>query len=400
VKATCALCGETAVDVFVDFGAHPIAHQVLATPDEEPCTHREARLLRGVRPGAAHRSDPAERLYAEYNWLSAWKWNPHMPRLVELIAHLADVGRDGRIVEVGSNDGSFLAELRERGFTNLIGVEPAADAADPADARGVRTIRRYWDDELAHELVAEGGVADVLIARQVLEHVQDLDAFVAGLRAMTRPGSHVLVEVPDFGFNRSAPDYSAICEEHVNHFDADTLRWFLARAGVRVELVESALFSGQILIAYGRVDPDVGGESPAADASISETRAYADRWPRFRDHLDAFLAAERGAGHRVAVYGGGCRSCCLINYAGVARHLEYVVDDQEAKQQRYLPGSRLLVRPSEGLEHQPIDLCLLAVNAENEEAVIAGHDAYLAREGAFVSIHPPSPRLPAFWSEG
>jgi hypothetical protein len=73
---------------------------------------------------------------------------------------------------------------------------------------------------------------------------------------------------------------------------------------------------------------------------------------------------------------------------------------EEAKQRRYAPGSRLLVWSCEGLENEPVDLCLLAVDAENEEALVARHDAYVARGGAFVSIHPPSARLMAFWSEG
>jgi hypothetical protein len=64
-----------------------------------------------------------------------------------------------------------------------------------------------------------------------------------------------------------------------------------------------------------------------------------------------------------------------------------------------MPGSRLPVLPGDALRERAINLCLLAVNAENEEKVISKHRTYLEQGGQFVSVHPPSHRLPPFWSK-
>jgi 2-polyprenyl-3-methyl-5-hydroxy-6-metoxy-1,4-benzoquinol methylase len=393
---TCALCTEAAVDVLVEFGDHPIAHRLLSSRDEETYAHavtlgccRSCGLSQLVDP------IPAELLYGEYNWLSTWKWNPHIPRLLEL---LDDLDRDSSILEIGSNDGSFLDELRRHGFTRLLGVEPARDAVRAARDRGIETLGRYWDAALADELVAAHGTFDLVIARQVLEHVHDLDAFVTGLRAVLRPGSHLLVEVPDFGFNEWAPDYSAMWEEHVNHFTAVTLRWLLERMGVVIDMLDTACFSGQVLIAYGHYEPSDGEAAPSSfEASFADAQRYADRWPRFRTEFRDYLQTAVDSGHRVAVYGAGCRSSTLINLAGAAPYISCVIDDQEEKQGKFLPGSRLPIISSDCLAASAVDLCLLAVNAENEERVISRHSTYVERGGRFVSLHPPSPRLPDFW---
>jgi hypothetical protein len=87
----------------------------------------------------------------------------------------------------------------------------------------------------------------------------------------------------------------------------------------------------------------------------------------------------------------------LINYCGLAPHLECVLDDQVEKQGKFMPGSRLPVLAGDALGGEGIDLCLLAVNAENESAVIARRTDFVAGGGEFASFHPPSPRLPAFW---
>jgi len=395
------LCRGRTVETLIHFGEHPIAHHFLTAPSDAEYVHPLVLGFCG-RCGLTQLTDPIppEKFYTDYNWLSSWKWNPHVPRLVELIGRLAGMGKESRILEVGSNDGSFLEVLKKEGYHHAIGMEPAQDAVEAAKRRGVETIRAYFDRGAAQELVASFGQCDLFIARQVLEHVTDLQEFAAAMRVMLRPGGHVFIEVPNFGFSQVAPDYSAIWEEHVNQFTLETLSRFFDSAGIQMAHHETALFSGEILIAFGRYHGGAG--SPQFSGPSSELRskalAYRDRWPGFRQELIRFLEEERKAGKKAAIYGAGCRACCLINYTGVASYLEFAVDDQPQKQGKYMPGSGLPVLSSDALREGSVNLCLLAVNAENEEKVVGKHQAYLEQGGEFVSVHPPSGRLPPFWT--
>jgi SAM-dependent methyltransferase len=396
----CNLCGVPAVELLIDFDAHPIAHRLPADPLEPEYTHPvllgfcgECGLTQLIGP------IPPEELYTNYNWLSAWKFNPHVPRLIELLDGLPGLERaEARVLEVGSNDGSFLAELQERGYSKVLGLEPALDAVTAARERGVPTLHEYLTLDSARRIRAEHGPFDLLILRQVIEHISGLQEVAAAMTELIEPGGYVLVEVPDFGFNQSAPDYSAIWEEHVNHFTSETLGRFLATAGVEVLHHETARFSGQILIALGqRRAAPVDVEVPVRDLR-DRAFGFRDRWPSFRHDLEEYLAGLREQRRPIAIYGAGCRSSCLVNYAEVADLIDMVVDDQPEKQGRVMPGSRLPIVPSTALEEQRVGVCLLAVNAENEDKVIARHASYTARGGEFMSIHPPSPRLPRFWT--
>ncbi len=79
--------------------------------------------------------------------------------------------------------------------------------------------------------------------------------------------------------------------------------------------------------------------------------------------------------------------------------MDCIVDDQLEKQGKIVPGSKLPIVPSVELEKRSIDLCLLGVNTECEDKVIAKHPGYVKRGGKFVSVLPPSDRLPEFWKE-
>lgn len=395
----CDLCADARVTPLIEFGAHPIAHHFLTDPVQPEYTHpvtlgfcEACGLVQLMGP------IPPEKFYTDYNWLSSWKWNPHVPRLVEAIERMPGLAKTSPVFEAGSNDGTFLAALRERGFAKLLGLEPAQDAVTAARKLGVETVRAYFTPTVARELAVSFGQCDLFITRQVLEHVTNLPEFAEAMRVMLRPGARVLAEVPDFGFNQTAPDYSAIWEEHVNHFTADTLTRFLNDVGVEVTHVETAMFSGQILIAFGTYTGQRVAPKPAVVVdSRAKAFAYRDRWPKFRTALHGYLGAEAKGGRKIALYGAGCRSSCLINYTGTATHFAFAVDDQPEKQGKFMPGARLAVRPSKALLQEDVGLCLLAVNAENEEKVIARHAEFVRRGGRFVSVHPPSPRLPAFW---
>lgn len=387
----CNLCRGGDVFEMVNFGVHPIGHRLLSSADEPEYLHA---VILGFCPscGLSQLVDPIppELLYTNYHSLSSWKWNPHIPRLIEIIRDIPGINNDSRILEVGCNDGSFLNALHGAGFRNLHGVEPSEDAFSvAAKLKGVSVEHRYFDLECANEY-ARAGRCDLFIARQVVEHIGDLGVFGNAMNTVLREGSHVLIEVPDFNFNATWPDYSAIWEEHVNYFTRDTLCRFFHNHGVRMEHYETAQFSGQIIITTGVRESGVTTLEKTSPDLQAQAKAYQKGWPLFREAFLDYIAASG----TVAVYGAGCRSSSLFNFTGAGKMVKMFLDDQPEKQGKFLPGCRRPILPGSALEAEPIDLCLLSVNAENESKVIEKHRTF---SGRFQSVHPPSSLLPGFW---
>ena len=87
-------------------------------------------------------------------------------------AHLADVPRDARILEVGCNSGNQLLLLREMGFTSLWGAEVQSYALELAKAR-------LPDAQLSHasalDLPYEDADFDLVFTSGVLIHISPAD---------------------------------------------------------------------------------------------------------------------------------------------------------------------------------------------------------------------------------
>lgn len=398
---SCRLCGKKELSVLLELGKHPIAHRFLKDRSQEEYTH-PVTLCFCEDCGFIQLDDPipADLLYANYVCLSSWKYQPHIGRIVRLIKEFTKVNKDSNILEVGSNDGRFLKVLREEGYQKLIGIEPAHDAQLAAQNEGITTIPAYFNKKSAGDFVAKYGKCGLFISRQMLEHVNDLGEFLEAMRMVISPGSYVLFELPDFGLNLDMHDYS-VWEEHINYFTLQTLSRFLSSAGIRIIHSEKVNFSGSALIVIGEYNgrplTPIVAVADYINQAREQARQYADYWPGFRKRFIEYLIKYGKDGGKVAIYGAGSRACSLINFIGLAAYIEFIVDDQPEKQGKYMPGSKLPILPSEALNEQGIGLCLLAVNSECEDAVIAKHAEFIKRGGVFVSMLAPSKRLPAFW---
>lgn len=398
---TCRLCENQQLLTLLDLGKHPIAHRFLDNQSQEEYVH-PVTLCFCEKCGHVQLDNPVppDLVYTNYVCLSSWKHQPHIPRLVQLIGELTGTKKTSNILEVGSNDGRFLKALREQGYQKLVGIEPAEDAQQAAQQKDVETIPSYFNQETAEEFVANYGKCDLFISRQMLEHINDLKAFRQAMHIVLSPGGFVIFELPNFACNLEIPDY-ALWEEHINYFTLETLNLFLSNAGIRIIHSETIVFSGDALIIVGQYL-----EEPLLSSSVEYLKElrikvinYRDRWPSFRNSFIQYLCEHKERGGKVAVYGAGARLCSLINFVGLGAYIEFIVDDQPEKQGKYMPGSKLPILPGKALEEHSIDLCLLAVNKECEDKVIAKHPEFLKKGGSFVSVLPPSDRLPPFWSK-
>jgi 2-polyprenyl-3-methyl-5-hydroxy-6-metoxy-1,4-benzoquinol methylase len=395
---SCNLCASNNHSELIGFGSHPIAHNYLRDlADDEPEYPFLFHYCEDCGHMFLHNPIVPDLLYENYITLSDWKYQPHIPRLIELIQKYTSAEKTSKILEVGSNDGIFLDALRKDGYESLVGMEPAKDAQDSAISKGLHTIPGYFNCESAEAFVQNFGKCDLLIVRQVLEHIEDLKGFGQAINTALAPGGSVVIEVPDFLCNLENLDYT-LWEEHPNYFTLETLSNYLSLIGIRLRHHETTLFSGRTLIVIGEY---VGSDStdlirPSNDRQ-QLVRSYQERWPEFTATFANMLKTHRDAGDKIAIYGAGARLCSLINFTDVGSYIECIVDDQKEKQSLYMPGAKLPIVPSDNLGKRDIKICLLAVNTESEDTVINKHSDYVNKGGVFYSVLPPSDRLPPFW---
>ncbi len=149
---------------------------------------------------------------------------PHVPRA------------DARILDVGCATGRLLANLRDRGFPNVTGLDPSPACAAAAD----KLYKIPVHTSTLAELGATSERFDLVILVGVLEHLRDLDEAFVHLRTILNPGGLVYFEVPDataFVDWPNAP-YQDFSTEHINFFAPISLENTLRHRGFTAVHVE------------------------------------------------------------------------------------------------------------------------------------------------------------------
>ena len=190
--------------------------------------------------------------------------------------------------DVGGGNGVVAAALREAGIAAVV-VEPGEAGARRARQRGLQAIHATLDSA-----GIGAGSAGSIGMFDVLEHIENADAFLNQARLLLRPGGRIFLTVPAYGALWSAEDEYA---HHYRRYTASSLRGALERAGFVVELSTymfallplPILFFRSLPYRLGRpraftadaVAKDHGGNGPGAsllgrllDAELSIFRAW------------------------------------------------------------------------------------------------------------------------------
>ncbi|MBG0791667.1 MAG: methyltransferase domain-containing protein [Desulfovibrionaceae bacterium] len=310
----------------------------------------------------------------------------HIDEEIEEMARLYLDSSSDLILEIASNDGYFLNVLKERGFTNLHGIEPAAEPARQAVESGLTIRNVYFSREEAESFVEEYGRPKLIIARHVLEHIEDLDSFTEGLAVLMDEDSTLFLEVPDFGSVNERGDFSSIWEQHVNYFDVESLGYLLSRFGIKLDTWRTVPFSGGSLITTSRLDHGVCLDKTSNPQRHTARVELAGRMKTRIREVHALLGGLKAQGKRIAGFGAGARCSGFLNFADVAQYIDYIIDEDTRKHGLLMPKSRLGIFSPDQLEKDPVDYCIiLPFNSKLMEAkVMRKYQAFVDGGGKFI----------------
>lgn len=407
-RRTCRFCGAALSRTFVDLGMSPLCQ-----------THIEAHQLSHMEPFYPLHAYVCEKcflvqleefvapgdIFSEYAYFSSYSdsWVQHARRYADMMAERFGIGSQSLVMEIASNDGYLLQHFVKRQVP-VLGIEPAANVAQAALAKNVRSVVRFFGTESAGEISAEYGRADLLLGNNVLAHVPDLNDFVAGMKLALKPQGIITMEFPHLLRLVEENQFDTIYHEHFSYFSFFTVEQVFAAHGLTLFDVDELPTHGGSLRIYGRHTQDAGKPvtSRVTDLRSRELAAGVNRLDYYtsfsekvketkRKVLD-FLIHARREGKTIVGYGAPGKGNTLLNYCGIRTDfIDYTVDRNPYKQGKYTPGTHIpILHPDRIRETRPDYLFLLPWNLKDE---IMQQMAYIREWGGRFVVPIPEVRV-------
>ena len=277
------------------------------------------------------------------------------------------------VIEIGSNDGTFLKAFRSLGI-EILGIEGAKKSSDIAVANSIPVIERFFGKgitETIKDRLTPGSKIRLILAMNVLAHTDNINAFLEETNKLMEADtvfislSHWLAAlVRKFEFD-------TIYHEHLRYYTLASLSQMYQRHGLSINDAETTDFYGGSILTYAGTSS--AGQSDellsilAEEEQINIVQSLRDMKQVLlgnRSRLLTLLADLQNSGKRVAGVGAPMKASTLLNFYGVTPDLvQYIGEVNPLKVGTVVPGVGIPVVHEDVLfQDQPDYAILLSWN--------------------------------------
>jgi len=309
----------------------------------------------------------------EYVYYSSYStsWLEHSKQYVELMTKRFQFNQQSQVIEIASNDGYLLQYFKQKNIP-VLGIEPTANTAKVAEEKGIKSVVDFFGVHLAQTLTAKGIQADLLLGNNVLAHVPDINDFVGGMKTILKPTGVITMEFPHLMQLVQNNQFDTIYHEHFSYLSFYTVKQIFEAQGLEMVDVDELPTHGGSLRIYAKHKEDnskiisknvhdlLEKEKAAGMLDLSYYNNFQQKAFDIKLALIDFLIRQKKAGKKVAAYGAAAKGNTLLNYCGIKNDLvDFVVDANPYKQNKWMPASHIPVVHEEYLKQSKPDFVLI-----------------------------------------
>lgn len=292
--------------------------------------------------------DP-EILYSNYSYVTSpgETMRAHFEKLYEDV--MSEYPMAATALEIGSNDGRLLAYMQSKGLA-VVGVDPARNLCELAEARGVKTWCQLFGNSGPYFGTNNLQKSDVVIARHVFCHVDNWHDFVAALENVTHDTSLICLETPYVHDLIEKCEFDTVYHEHLSYLSIRSVVELLKGTKFYLHrIIRYQIHGGAVLL---MLKVRGGGEPHASVQQFLDAEDVGQkRWFSFSRRaqdmiatLRMFVNDARAEGKRVIGLGASAKSTVWVNACGFTRkHIEFIADLTPQKWFTTSPGSDIKI---------------------------------------------------------
>ncbi len=310
---------------------------------------------------------------SNYVYFSSYSssWLQHAKAYTQMMIERFGYNSTSKVIEIASNDGYLLQYFNQQKIP-VLGIEPTANTAEAAKTKGIDSVVDFFGVRLSTQLVKDGIKADLLLGNNVLAHVPDIIDFVAGMKIILKDDGVITMEFPHLMQLVDNNQFDTIYHEHFSYLSFHTVKQVFESQGLDLFDVQEITTHGGSLRVFAKHTGDSSKPiSPAVTTLLKKEMdkgmvglSYYDNFQQkaltVKMDLVSFLIEQKKEGRKVAAYGAAAKGNTMLNFAGIKNDLiDFVVDANPHKQDKFLPASHIPVVNEQYLKEEQPDYVII-----------------------------------------
>jgi len=276
---------------------------------------------------------------------------------------------NGFIVEIGSNDGTFLKNFR---FYKHLGIEPSRNVNTVANNRGIRSWNRFFNEEAAEMIIERKGQADVIVTTNCFPHMVDRDSVLKGIKKLLKPEGVWINEEASLSKIVNLGSYDQFYNEHIFFSSVASFRNTMFLYDLNLLDVDYLDVHGGSLRCFSS-HADIKGKKDKIKyyVNMENLRGF-ERLQEFGEKVKEirkrFLQRLFSLKGDIVGYAATAKSTTVLNYCKIGTGLiNKIYDTTPIKQGKFSPGAHIpIVSYDTFKEDKPKNVVLFAWNHAKE----------------------------------
>lgn len=397
----CPITNSENKTVYLDLGLMPLVNNLNNTKEESlNCPKYPLAVQLFEESGLSTLTveiDP-KILYQHYLYKSgvSLPYIEHCQEMFWFVDYYLHLKEGDKVLDIGGNDGTLLKTfLSKKPYLDVLNIDASENLTNEAKSNGINSINDFWGYELAEKLNTK---FKLITTTNCFQHTAPIESFVKGISVSLDKFGIWCLEFPYWKTSIETDQFDQVYHEHIYYYLVKPLMLLLDKYNLRViKATKYPIHGGtmRLLISH---KGELGEAFQPCDYSIPPTLAdekftledYVNWGEKIQNNIfksKEFLLSLKNQGYKIGGFGAAAKGCIYLNAAQIDHNIiDYIIDDTNLKQGKFVPGVGIEIVSRKILETNPVDyIVILAHNFSEYIIKSLKQDGY---QGKFITFLP------------
>ncbi len=372
-KLECRCCGSKNLKRVVSLGYQPLANNLLDKKNSKCELYPlEVNLCKDCFNCQLSIVVNPKKMFSNYLYLSSTSKSfvKHFENAADkYIKEFKLSNKNSYIIDVGSNDGVALKPFKDRKYKNILGIEPAKNLAKLANKNKIKTFNGFLENKNLAKIRKN---ADLILASNVFAHSDNLKEMADCMLKLLNKKGVIVIEVQYLLNTIQDLTFDNIYHEHYNYWSLTSLKNFFRNFDATIYKAEKINTHGgsiRVFIKKGKnhkSDKSINSLlKDEENAGLKNPKIYEEfgkKVQTIRENVKRNINKLKSNGKKLIGYGSPAKATTALNYFGISKEIDFIVEDNKLKQGKFVPGVKIPINSKKKVIDKNNNMLVLAWN--------------------------------------